>query len=513
MASRVPLALLLPCAAVAAWQLLVSVGALDYAYLSSPHDLAAALGEMIAGGELVDDALHTLRIAVVATLIATTVGGVLGLLVGLVPVVRRYLTAGVDVLRAVPAVALVPVALLALGPAVRTEVVVAVYAALWPVVLSTAAGVAAVHPRQYDVARVLHLSRAATVRKIVVPAAVPTWLAGARMAAIAALLVAIVAEMIIWPRGLGGGLTESLHALAPARMWVYALTCGVVGYLLNLVLRQVVRLAADGGQSADAVRQPAPALRGLVVLSGALLVWQFTVGAAGDEGSFPPPTEWFAALADLNDDGVLLPAIGHTLTMVVVGLALATLLGVAVGAATGASRLVDRAVSPSVEFLAAVPAAAFVPVAVLLLGTSMLSGVVVVALVACWPILLETASAMRRFPAVRFDMSRTLGLSIGDRWRKVVLPTLAPAILLGVRIASALALIVALLVDILGAGKGIGRLLVASQQSFDAAAAWGLLLLLGGIGFALSVVVVRVDALIVCNPGSGDPSVTSRTSA
>ena len=140
---------------------------------------------------------------------------------------------------------------------------VAVYAALWPVVLSTAAGVAAVHPRQYDVARVLHLSRAATVRKIVVPAVVPTWLAGARMAAIAALLVAIVAEMIIWPRGLGGGLTESLHALAPARMWVYALTCGVVGYLLNLVLRQVVRLAADGGQSADAVRQPAPALRGL----------------------------------------------------------------------------------------------------------------------------------------------------------------------------------------------------------------------------------------------------------
>ena len=72
---------------------------------------------------------------------------------------------------------------------------------------------------------------------------------------------------------------------------------------------------------------------------------------------------------------------------------------------------------------------------------------------------------MRRFPAVRLDMSRTLGLSIGDRWRKVVLPTLAPAILLGVRIASALALIVALLVDILGAGKGIGRLLVASQQS------------------------------------------------
>ena len=85
----------------------------------------------------------------------------------MVPVARRYLMAGIDVLRAVPATALAPAALLVLGPAVHTEVMLAVYAALWPVVLGTAAGVAAVYPRQYDVARILHLSRAATLRKIV----------------------------------------------------------------------------------------------------------------------------------------------------------------------------------------------------------------------------------------------------------------------------------------------------------------------------------------------------------
>ncbi|MCX5041623.1 ABC transporter permease subunit [Aldersonia sp. NBC_00410] len=513
MTSRlVPVGLLLPCAAVVGWTVLGVLGVLDYEYLSSPREIAAALTDLVAEGELVGDLVHTVRVAVIATLIGTALGGMLGFAIGLLPLVRRNVTAGIDVLRVVPAVALVPIALLALGPAVRTEVVLAVYAAVWPVVLSTAAGVAAVHPRQYDVARTLHLSRAATVRTIVVPAAVPAWLAGTRMAAVAALLVAIVAEMIMWPRGLGGGLTESLHALAPARMWAYALICGFVGFLVNLLLRQGVRRACPGSTfgGSPAVRQPAAPLRGLVPLVGALVVWQLFVR---DAQSFPPPSAWFTGLAGLHDDGALLPAIGHTVAVVVGGLALATLIGTAVGIAIGASRWVDRALTPSVEFLAAVPAAAFVPIAVLLLGTSMASEVAVVALVTAWPILLETAVAMRTVPAVRLDVSRTLRLSTADKWRKVVLPTLAPAILLGVRIAAALALVVALLVEILGAGTGIGRLLVESQQSFDAAAAWGLLLVVGITGYLLSAAVVRIDGFVARQPSSGGPSVRSRTAA
>jgi ABC-type nitrate/sulfonate/bicarbonate transport system permease component len=69
---------------------------------------------------------------------------------------------------------------------------------------------------------------------------------GARLAAVIGLLVAIVAEMIMYPRGLGGGLIESLNALAPARMWAYALVCGLVGFLLNAGLRRMVRLALPG---------------------------------------------------------------------------------------------------------------------------------------------------------------------------------------------------------------------------------------------------------------------------
>ena len=158
-----------------------------------------------------------------------------------------------------------------------------------------------------------------------------------------------------------------------------------------------------------------------------------------------------------------------------------------VGVAIGASHRIDRTLTPSIDFLAAVPGAAVVPVVVLLLGPNQLSGVVVVALIVSWPILLATAMSMRTVPAVRLEMSRTLGLTLLQRWGKVIVPSLTPGVILGVRVASAMALIVTLLVDIFGVGAGVGRLLVESQQRFEAATAWGLLAMVGTFGYLTSV--------------------------
>ena len=294
----------------------------------------------------------------------------------------------------------------------------------------------------------------------------------------------------MYPRGLGGGLIESLHALAPARMWAYALVCGIVGALLNAGLRQGVRLALPGNPVHGGRNQPIPAppvtaLRGLLPIGVALIVWQLST--SDRSLSFPPPDEWVKAIARMYADGQLAPAILHTLGTFAFGLLLAVVIGAAAGTAIGYSRAVDRYLTPTIDFVAAIPGAALVPVAVLLLGQSPLSGIAVVALIVSWPILLNTATAMRSVPAVRLEMSRTMGLSPLHRWTKVILPSLSPGILLGVRVASSLAIIITLLVDILGSGMGIGRLLVESQQHFDAAAAWGLLLIVGTFGYVMSL--------------------------
>jgi sulfonate transport system permease protein len=98
-------------------------------------------------------------------------------------------------------------------------------------------------------------------------------------------------------------------------------------------------------------------------------------------------------------------------------------------------------------------------------------------------------------------MSRTLGLSPVQRWGKVIVPSLAPGITLGVWVASSVALIVTLLVDIFGTGAGVGRLLVESQQRFDASLAWGLLLMVGTFGYLTSVLLTRLGRRVAV-PGA-----------
>ncbi|HET7668219.1 MAG TPA: ABC transporter permease subunit [Mycobacterium sp.] len=498
MTSR-PVGIVVPLAGVAGWQALKSVGLLDYEYLPSPRDVASALVDLMRSGELVDAVAHTLGVAVVAAAISMALGATVGLVIGLIPAVRRYSMASVDFLRTIPAVALVPIAVLTFGPVRTAEVALASYAALWPIVLHTAGGVAGVHPRQYDVARMLHLGPVATVRKIVVPAAVPAWLVGARMAVIIALLVAIVAEMMMSSRGLGGGLTQSMHALAPARMWAYAVVCGALGVLLNVGLRRAVGFALPGAAQQSLGDQPTPtppitALRGLLPVATLLIGWQLTT--SDGSLSFPPPDEWLKAIARMYGDGALSPAILHTLATFVFGLGCAIVFGGIIGVAIGWSRLVDRTLTPTIDFIAAVPGAALVPVAVLLLGPGQVGGIVTVALIVSWPILLNTAAAARSIPTVRLEMSRTIGLSRAHRWGKVIVPSLIPGAMLGVRVAASLAVIITLLVDLFGAGAGLGRLLVESQQRFDASAAWGLLLIVGLFGYLMSLVLSWLERRI-----------------
>jgi ABC-type nitrate/sulfonate/bicarbonate transport system permease component len=98
-----------------------------------------------------------------------------------------------------------------------------------------------VHPIKRDVARTFRLSRAETLRKIVFPVAMPSVLVGARLSVVTALVVSIVAEMLISPNGVGYGLVFSQQALQPGDMWAYAVVAGIMGYLLNVVLVQIVR--------------------------------------------------------------------------------------------------------------------------------------------------------------------------------------------------------------------------------------------------------------------------------
>lgn len=267
-------------------------------------------------------------------------------------------------------------------------------------------------------------------------------------------------------------------------------------------------MATTTAPSTDVVDGPSPARRratssrraasspliGLLPLVLALAAWQL----AGDPASpyFPPPSRWWEELRPLWDDGRMVAAIRASIVTLVLSLVVATAVGTLVGGAVGASRTTDRALGPLLEFLRVLPAAALVPLAALVLGYTLQMKIAVVVLPATWPVLLACRSSRRAVSATLIDASRSLGLSRRERFTKILLPSLAPGILLGLRVAAPLALIITILVEIVTRINGIGALMGSAQANYRSAQVYGLLAIAGIIGFLVNWVVTRLESAV-----------------
>jgi ABC-type nitrate/sulfonate/bicarbonate transport system permease component len=135
-----------------------------------------------------------------------------------------------------PGIAFVPVALLLFGFSLQTELMVIVLPSLWPVLVNTMGGVQTIHARLFEVGKTFRLSRGAVIRKILLPAAVRSILVGARISLTLALVLAIVAEMVGNPAGLGYAVVRDQQALRPDLMFADVVVIGLLGILFNAAL-------------------------------------------------------------------------------------------------------------------------------------------------------------------------------------------------------------------------------------------------------------------------------------
>lgn len=240
---------------VGLWELLVRSGTIDYEFLPAPSGIAEALGSLISSGDLFPAVAHTLRSALVGWLLAAVLGTVLGVWLGLSQTAWRYSMASIEIIRAIPPISLVPVSLLLFGFSLRMELVVIVYAGAWTVLVNTIDGVRSLRPELLDVARMLRMSKLTAIRKLILPSSMPSIIVGLRLAMSLSLVLAVVAEMIGNPRGLGNALVRAQQALQPEQMFAYVVSIGVLGVVLNAGLRYVSArafpaLAAGGGDAA-----------------------------------------------------------------------------------------------------------------------------------------------------------------------------------------------------------------------------------------------------------------------
>jgi ABC-type nitrate/sulfonate/bicarbonate transport system permease component len=160
--------------------------------------------------------------------------------------------------------------------------------------------------------------------------------------------------------------------------------------------------------------------------------------------------------------------------------------GLAIGIVIGQLSIVERVVSPALEFVRAIPATALIPFAMMLFGVGTNMKIFLIALGCVWPVLLSTADGARAVDRTLADSARAFQITGLQRQRYIVLPATTPRILVGIRIAIPIGLILMVTSEMVGSREGLGYVITQAQSSFRLLEMWSGILLLGVLGFVLT---------------------------
>ncbi|MFG1858483.1 ABC transporter permease [Actinomadura geliboluensis] len=417
-----------------------------------------------------------------------------------------------ELLRAVPIVALIPLALLVLGGSTQMSVAAIAYAAGWPVFVHALHGLHAADLLARQTLQTYGFGPVAVAWRVALPSALPWIATGVRIAAAIGLAVAVSAELLAgggpgigtWLIGMSGSTDQTSMMLAAA-IWV-----GTVSLLCDATLTRAThrllpwhRQVAGGTGAFTPRRSPiTDQIARVLLLAGLVAVWEILTRTAG-EGYFPPPSQICARMRDLWFSGPPTHAwlsaeavanVTPSLFRLLAAWLLAALAGTAIGLALGRITVLARCLEPTIHLLRAIPPPLLVPVwlALIPLGTPTMMAAIIFGVL--WPVALAAADGARSINLVQHDTARVFQLPAHQRLLSLIIPAALPKICAGLRMSLSLALILMVVAELLGgATTGIGVTLLLAQRTYDLPAMWGCTIALGAIGIALNAVMHAVQ--------------------
>jgi NitT/TauT family transport system permease protein len=224
-------------------------------------------------------------------------------------------------------------------------------------------------------------------------------------------------------------------------------------------------------------------LGSLLLLAALLLAWEVACRGFGlPKLVLPPPSAIAQSLWQGLASGYFWPHLRATALELLLGVASGCLVGFAAGVALGQSALLRRLLMPYVVASQVVPKLALAPLFVLWFGFGITSIVVITALICFFPLLENTLTALQQVPPERLELFRMLGATPAQTLWRLKLPSGLPAILAGLRVAVVLALVGAVVGEFIGASRGLGALVIASQGTMDTSLMFAVLVLIAALG-------------------------------
>ncbi|SDV50691.1 ABC transporter permease [Chitinasiproducens palmae] len=237
---------------------------------------------------------------------------------------------------------------------------------------------------------------------------------------------------------------------------------------------------------------------------GAVAVIGLWLGLSWHSNSvfFPPLRDMAGDAADYWLSAPGLRDIGSTLGNLAGGLILGIAAGTVAGLTIGQQPWLQRASTPLIEFVRAIPSVALLPAAVSLFGIGSAMKIASIALSIMWPVLINVVDGLHNLPAQWLDTARVLQLRAWQRQWWVIVPALLPRLYAGISVAVPLSLVVAVTSEMIGTTAGIGSVVLNAQYTFDVRRMWSGVLLLGVLGAALSMALTAVGRVVEKRSGA-----------
>lgn len=241
-AGRLLLGVVVFAAALAIWEIWARA---EGSFLVPPaSEIVETAWEVWPTADFLEEVGASLRRLAAALLVGGGIGVAAGLLMGSSRRARRALDPLVELLRATPPIALVPALIIVLGFGDSMLIAVIAFGVCFPILIGTLDGVRAVSPEARDTASMLHVGPAERVFRIHLPAALPSIMAGIRVALSVGLVLVVISEFFGDGGGLGYYINDQRGRFNVHEMYAGVLFLGLLGYALNhaflLVERRVL---------------------------------------------------------------------------------------------------------------------------------------------------------------------------------------------------------------------------------------------------------------------------------
>jgi NitT/TauT family transport system permease protein len=206
--------------------------------------------------------------------------------------------------------------------------------------------------------------------------------------------------------------------------------------------------------------------RSLLVLA-LLALWEVVPRLGLTDPTFLPPfSDVIGAGWQLAQSGELYDDVAASLLRALSGFLISVVLIVPLGLAVGWYARLGDLLNQFIEVCRNTAPLALLPVFILLLGIGEFSKITMVIYSCAWPLLLNTIAGVKQVDPLLIKSARTMGATPQQLFRKVILPAALPTIFVGIRLASASAMLVLVASEMVGAKAGLGYLIIYSQYSF-----------------------------------------------